>query len=273
MTTADDSPVPDYASLLRLDDKGFMVLGAGQGMGRQTAHALSQVGARVFCVDIDAERAEEVAAEVGGIAYTGDATTRDGMVALVRAGEEALGRIDGFVDIIGMAAWATTLEIDDETWDWQFDVVLRHAYLVSQLAGRRMAATGGGSMVFIASVSGFTSAPNHAAYGAAKAGLMAWMKSLAVELAPAGIRANCVAPGSIFTPRMQATFDAQKIAENNATVPLGAMGEPADIAGAALFLSTPLAKYITGRTIVVDGGVDVKFPYMPLSTDVKIPYE
>ena len=175
-----------------------------------------------------------------------------------------MGSVDGIVDIVGVSGWSGVLDIDDAEWDWQFDMVLRHAYLISQIAGRAMKETGGGTMVFIASVSGLTAAPNHAHYGAAKAGLMAWMQSVAIELAPYGIRANCVAPGTILTPRMEALFDDERRAINNAAVPLGHMGVPSDIAGAVLFLSAPISNFISGRTLVVDGGVDSDFPYDPM---------
>ena len=261
----DTSPVINYQQQLRLDDKGYIVIGAGQGMGRQTAHALSQVGAKVLCVDIETARAEQVAGEINGEAFAGDATKREDILRLADTAANVLPGIDGFVDIIGMARWGGVLEVNDEDWDWQFDMVLRHAYLASQILGQRMVDSGnGGTMVFIASVSALTAAPNHAAYGAAKAGLMAWIKSVAIELAPHGVRANAVAPGTILTPRMAAQFDEERVAQNNQIAPLGAMGQPSDIASAALFLSTPLAGYITGRTLVVDGGVDVKFPYSPL---------
>lgn len=262
MTATDNSPVPDYQNLLRLDGKNYIVLGAGQGMGRQTSHALKQVGAKVFCVDVDQKRAEEVAAEVGGIGMAADCTQRSDVQKLVDAAEKQMGRIDGFVDIIGMASWGGILDIDDKTWDSQFDICLRHAYLASQIAGRRMKETGGGTMVFIASVSGLTGAANHAAYGAAKAGLMAWVQSLAVELAPFQIRANAVAPGSTLTPRVKAALiNSGRMESSIANVPLGRVGTPDDIASAALFLSTPLSKHVTGRTLVVDGGVACKFPH------------
>jgi NAD(P)-dependent dehydrogenase (short-subunit alcohol dehydrogenase family) len=266
MTTADDSPVPDYLGRLRLDGRSYVVVGAGQGMGRQTCHALAQAGAsRLVCVDIDEQRAKEIADEVGiGVPWTGDVTQRSEVARLGADAAEVLGTINGFVDIVGMARFAPLLEIDDETWDWEFDICLRHAYLLSQEFGRRMVETGGGTMVFIASVSGFTSAPNHAAYGAAKAGLMAWVQSVAVELGSKQIRANAVAPGTILTPRMDAAFDDAKRKENAAVVPLGHMGETSDIAGAVLFLTSDLSKFISGRTVVVDGAVDAKFPYTPL---------
>ncbi len=261
---ADNSPVPDYAQLMRLDDKGFIVLGAGQGMGRQSSHALAQMGAKVFCVDLERERAEQVATEVDGIPWLADVTKRDDVEALVSEAGRAMGSVDGIVDIVGISGWSGVLEIDDAEWDWQFDVVLRHAYLVSQAAGRAMKESGGGTMVFIASVSGLTAAPNHAHYGAAKAGLMSWMQSVAIELAPHGVRANCVAPGAILTPRMEALFDEDRRKANDATVPMGHIGVPSDIAGAVLFLSAPISGFISGRTLVVDGGVDADFPYQPM---------
>jgi NAD(P)-dependent dehydrogenase (short-subunit alcohol dehydrogenase family) len=124
-----------------------------------------------------------------------------------------------------------------------------------------MVATGGGTMVFIASVSGLSGAPMHAAYGAAKAGLMAYLQTLAVELGPSGVRANAIAPGVILTPRMDAIYTDEQRAANNAVVPLGRMGLPSDIAGAALFLTSDLSSFVSGRTLVVDGAVDAKFPY------------
>jgi NAD(P)-dependent dehydrogenase (short-subunit alcohol dehydrogenase family) len=266
MTTADNTPVPDYLNRIRLDGRSYVVVGAGQGMGRQTCHALTQAGAaRLVCVDIDDQRAKEIADEVGiGVPWTGDVTKREDVARLAVDASDILGRIHGFVDIVGMAAWAAVLDLDDQTWDWEFDICLRHAYLLSQELGRRMVDTGGGTMVFIASVSGLTSAPNHAAYGAAKAGLMAWVQSLAVELGPRQIRANAVAPGTILTPRMDAAFDDERRRVNAATVPLGRMGQPADIAGAVLFLTSDLSGFISGRTVVVDGAVDAKFPYTPM---------
>ncbi|MBU6328931.1 MAG: SDR family oxidoreductase [Acidobacteria bacterium] len=264
MTTADDSPIPDYLGRLRVDGRSFVVAGAGMGMGRHTAHALAQAGAeRILCVDVETDRAAEVAAEVGeqAIAWVGDVTSREGAARLAVEAEAAMGRIDGLVDIIGMARWQSVLDMTDETFDWEIDICLRHAYLLSQELGRRMVASGGGTMVFIASVSGLTAAPMHAAYGAAKAGLMAWVQTLAIELGPRGVRANAIAPGTILSPRMDAVFTDEQRAANAGNAPLGRMGETSDIASAALFLSSDMSRYITGRTIVVDGGVDAKFPY------------
>jgi NAD(P)-dependent dehydrogenase (short-subunit alcohol dehydrogenase family) len=263
MVATDNTPVPNYLDLLRLDGRNYVVVGAGQGMGRQTCHALTQAGAaKIICVDIEEDRAKDIADEIGiGTAWAGDVTKRSEAQRLGAFAEEQLGTIHGLVDIVGMARWASVLEVDDENWDWSLDMNLRHAYLVSQELGRRMVTTGGGTMVFIASVSGLSGAPMHAAYGAAKAGLMAYIQTLAVELGPQGVRANAVAPGVILTPRMEAIYTDEQRVANDAVVPLGRMGRPADIAGAALFLTSDLSSFVSGRTLVVDGAVDAKFPY------------
>ena len=261
MTSSDDSAVPSYVDQLRLDGRGFIVVGAGQGIGRQTSHALAQAGAKVFCIDSVAELAEEIAAEVGGVAHVADARDRSSVEQAVAAASSSLGRLDGLVDIVGMAKYVTLLETKDEDWDWTFDMVLRHAYLFSQTAGRVMASSGGGSMVFVASVSGISSAPRHAAYGAAKAGLMSWVRTLAVELGPSGVRANAVAPGMVWTPRISKFVGEKGKKLNEENTPLGRVAVPTDIASAILFLCSDLASYVTGQTLVVDGGVGSKFPY------------
>ncbi len=261
MTSVDDSPVPPYSDLLRLDGRGFVVVGAGQGIGRQASHALASVGARVFCIDNQEDLAREIADEVDGLPWVADARNRDEVDRAIAEAGKALGRIDGLVDIVGMARYMDILGTTDEDWDWTFGMVLRHAFLFSQAAGRAMADAGGGVMAFVASVSGITSAPRHAAYGAAKAGLMSWVRSVAVELGPSQIRVNAVAPGVVLTPRVAGYLDerSRKMQADNA--PLRRVALPEDIAAAILFLASDLSSYVTGQTLVVDGGVAAKFPY------------
>lgn len=261
MTRTDNSPVPDYSALVRLDGRNFVVLGAGQGIGRQTTHALAKVGARVFCVDKDPGLAAEIAAEVDGIAWSGDATVRTDVERLFASAVVEMGRVDGVVDIIGMARYAGVLDIDDEIWAWHHDIVLRHAFLTVQYGGRAVIAGGGGVMVFVASVSGLTAAPHHAAYGAFKAGLMSLVRSAAVELGPSQVRVNAVAPGVVWTPRVSAFLGEEGRARNAANAPLGRVALPSDIAAAILFLASDLSSYVTGQILVVDGGVGAKFPY------------
>jgi NAD(P)-dependent dehydrogenase (short-subunit alcohol dehydrogenase family) len=261
VTRTDSSPVPDFQGRIRLDGKGVVVVGAGAGIGRQTAHAMSQAGARVLCVDLEKDLAEEIAAEIGGIAWAGDATDRSEMERLVRDSVAALGKVDSVVDIIGMSRYGGLIDIDDDEWDWHFRIVLRHAQLITQLFGRLLAETGGGTLAFVASVSGITAAPQHAAYGAAKAGLMSLVRSAAEELGPRGVRTNAVAPGVVWTPRVSAYLGEEGRAKNAANAPLRRVAQTSDIAGPLLFLVSDLSAYVNGQTLTVDGGVGVKFPY------------
>ncbi|OLT11378.1 hypothetical protein BJF79_24375 [Actinomadura sp. CNU-125] len=267
MTSIDQLPVPGYPDLLRLDGRNLVVVGAGQGMGRQASHALAQCGARVVCADIDAARAREIAAEVGGVPWAGDVTRADEVARLVEEGAAAVGGpLGGFVDIVGLAEWVGALDLDEPTWDRQFDVNLRHAYLLGRHFGRHLVDTGTpGTMVYVASVHGLTASVRHGAYGAAKAGLISWVRTLGDELGPHGIRVNAVAPGSILTPRLMAAYPDESATERpSVPTPLGKNGRPSDIASAALFLTSALSDFITGQTIVVDGGVTIKDPYIAL---------
>lgn len=262
MTRTDDTEVPDYPSRLRLDGKGFIVLGAGQGIGRQASHALASVGANLVTVDLDPDLAADIAAEVDGTPWSGDATNREDVERLFAEAKDTFGgKVDGFVDIIGMAQYMGLLDIDDDLWEWHQNIVLRHAYLALQVGGKCMAETGGGVMTFVASVSGISSAPLHAAYGVAKAGLMSLVRSGAVELGPKNLRINAVAPGMVWTPRVSAYVGEEGRQKNIENTPLRRVALPEDIASALLFLSSDLAGYVNGQTLVVDGGVGVKFPY------------
>jgi NAD(P)-dependent dehydrogenase (short-subunit alcohol dehydrogenase family) len=260
------SPHVDYPGRLRLDGRRFVVLGAGQGIGAETVHALASAGARVACVDIDEERARAIAAEVDGVPLVGDMTQRTDAERVIADADASLEGVDGLVDIIGMARYAALVDLPDDEWDWHFDIVLRHAYLATQIGGRLLSGRGGGTMVVVASVSGITSAPRHAAYGAAKAGLMSLVRTAAVELGPVGVRVNAVAPGVVWTPRVSEILGEAGRVRNSANAPLRRIAEPADIAAAILFLSSDLAAFVTGQTLVVDGGVGAKFPY-PMADD------
>ena len=186
---------------------------------------------------------------------------REDVERLVLDATAAFGRIDGLVDIIGMSHYSDAVDVDDERWNWQFDIVLRHAFLLSQLVGRAMQQTGGGTMVFVASVSGYTASPQTAPYGAAKAALMSWIRSIADELGPSGVRANGVAPGMIWTPRVSGLIGEPGRSLVAGLTPLRRMGIPSDIAAAALFLTSDLSSFVTGQTLLVDGGITNRFPY------------
>jgi len=244
-----------------LSGKHAFVAGVGEGIGSACVRALAASGAHVSCFDLDEGTARAAAALAGdGFACSGDARRLDDVRAAIDAARGAHGPVDVVVDVIGEARYGHTVDLDDESWDDSFDLVLRHFFNLARAVGGDMATRGSGAIVAIASVSGLRSAPRHGAYGAAKAGLMALVRTLAVELATGGVRVNAVAPGAVLTPRVAALMDDARRAESAASIPLGRLATPDDIAHAVTFLASDLASYITGQTLVVDGGATVQFP-------------
>jgi len=252
--SGDHSAVPDYGALLRLDGRVFVVLGGGNGIGRQTCHALGQAGAQVVCVDKFPELANAVADEVGGVPLVADITKRVD-VEMVFAQASEVGPVKGVVDIIGMPLVGPLADLDDTQWRSQFDLVLNHAFLALQIGAAAIADNGGGSMVFVSSLAGLTQIPGHAAYGAAKAALIHLVAEMAQELAPSKVRVNAIAPGFVRTPRVNALFSDEQWRLIEGLIPMGIAGMPPEMASAILFLSTDLASYVTGQTLVVDGGL------------------
>ena len=246
----DHSEVPDYRALARLDGRRFVVLGGGNGIGRQVCHALAQAGAKIVCVDRSLELAKAVAAEVVGEPVVADVTRRDDLEHVLAGGPVA-----GLVDIVGMPVLGPLAELDDDDWQQQLDVVVRHAFLAMQVGGSAIAAAGGGAMVFVGSISGLAHVPGQAAYGAAKAALHQLVASMGRELAPAGVRVNAVAPGFTRTPRLLRVLSSEQWSQVASIIPRGAAGSPAEIAAAILFLASDLASYITGQVLAVDGGM------------------
>ncbi|GAA3383021.1 SDR family NAD(P)-dependent oxidoreductase [Cryptosporangium minutisporangium] len=255
----DGDVVPAYAELSELGGRRFVVLGGGQGIGRQVVHALTQLGAEVELIDRDDGRARQVAEEIGP-AVRPQALDVTDRAAMERLGA-TIGPIDGVIDIVGMARYGRLLDLTDETWAWEHDVVLRHAWLALQCLAPRIAERGGGAFAFVASLSGLTSAPLHAAYGAFKAALMSLVRSAAVELGPDRIRVNAVAPGTVWTPRVAELLGPAGHAKSVAAAPLRRVALPSDVAAGLLFLVSDQAAAITGHTIVLDGGASARFAY------------
>lgn len=247
------------ASLLGLEGKFALVVGGGQGMGESTATFLARAGCNVAVADVVAERAERVAAGVRalgrkGIAIAGDVLDDAQVASIVADAERELGGLDVLVTIVGQAGWNPILEMTLEQWDLDHRRNLRYFFL----AGRTVAASfigrnRPGAIVCIASVSGLQSAPHHAAYGAAKAGLVNLVRTMAVEWAPHNIRVNAIAPGSIITPRIPETPE-RSAGTANGPIPAKRRGTTDEIGKAALFLASDLASYVTGHTLPVDGG-------------------
>jgi NAD(P)-dependent dehydrogenase (short-subunit alcohol dehydrogenase family) len=249
--------------MLRLTGRNAVILGAGGlGIGRQASHALSQAGANLVCVEKTDELAERITAEVGGTPLVADITDRHAIELLFTEIDRIFdGRLDVLIDIVGVSAFAPLLEMDDATWHQAHDLVLRHAFMAAQLAGRRMVASGGGAMVFIGSASGLTASPLHAAYGAMKAGLMQLVKTAAQELGPHGVRVNAVAPGPVWTGRVATLLGPERRKPLDDVTPLGHIALPCDIASVLLFLASDLSRHVSGQTISVDGGALVATPF------------
>ncbi|ALJ18900.1 SDR family NAD(P)-dependent oxidoreductase [Microbacterium sp. No. 7] len=254
-----DTAVVDYAARTRLDGRTVLVVGAGQGIGLETSRAAAALGAHVICLDLDRGLAEAAAAETGGTAKAADVTSRADVERLFGEIEAEFGRIHGIADIIGASQLTPIDEYADEDWERALRLNLTQAFYVLQLGARVM--TDGGSIVFVGSVSGLRSAPQHAAYGAAKAGLLNLVRSAAVEYGPR-VRVNAVSPGQIRTPRMQERHRDDGFYEYwTERTPLGRPGEPSDIASALMFFLTDQSAWVSGEALLVDGGTAKRFVY------------
>jgi NAD(P)-dependent dehydrogenase (short-subunit alcohol dehydrogenase family) len=247
-------------SMLGLDGKCAVVFGGGQGMGEATARCLAQAGCDVAVVDLVEERAANVAKIVTdtgrrGVTVLGDVLDDAQVPGIVASVEEKLGGIDIMVSIVGQSAFGSALEMTPDTWDLDQRRNLRYFFVVAREVAAAMIRRGrGGAMVGIASVDGIQGSAYHASYGAAKAGLISLVKSLAVEWASKGIRVNAIAPGHIVTPRLYDTNERVAYYAES-PIPMKRRGQPVEIAKAATFLVSDLASYVSGVTMPVDGGL------------------
>ena len=255
------------SDVLGLRDKPVLVVGGGSGIGRATANLLGRVGARVAVGDVDPARAAEVAHEVDGVAVVGDVLDEAGASTLVDAAHGALGALAGLVNIIGLASWSDLMTVDLDTWERDLRMNLTQHLFVGRAAARHMLREGGGAISLVTSVSGIYGAPNHGAYGAAKAGANSLVRTMANEWSPHGVRINAVAPDVIATPRVVAGLaggaaarggDVHESARRDG-VPLQRMGTPEEIAGPLVFLISDLSSFMTGQCLVVDGGTQARF--------------
>jgi NAD(P)-dependent dehydrogenase (short-subunit alcohol dehydrogenase family) len=251
----EDSPVPDFLRMLRLDGKVFVVLGAGQGIGRQAAHALSQAGAKVICVGRRAEPTEAIANEVGGVALIGDATIRADVERMGREAIERCGHVDGLVDILGEPRIKHLSEFTDEDWDWQFNAGLRHVFLSMQVFAPLIGKAGGGSMVYVGSTSSISVSARRAPYAASKAALLQFVKAASFEYGGLGVRINAVAPGLVSTPRVRKNLTPAALARAASRYPLGKIGTPPEIASVILFLASQMSSHVNGQTVFAEGGI------------------
>jgi len=248
-------------SLFGLEGKRIVVLGGGQGMGEATVRLISSLGAEVAVVDLEMERAERVVADVTAagaraLPFSVDVLDDEALAAAIGKIDKALGPLDGMATVIGMAGWAPLIDMTPEVWDHDHRRNLRYFFLAAREVARRLLERRApGSIVGVASVDGIRSAANHASYGAAKAGLINLVKTMAVEWSGSGIRVNLVAPGGIVTPRIPHMGDEAE-ARMAGLVPMKRRGTVQDIAKAITIFLSDLTPYVTGQTLAVDGGFE-----------------
>lgn len=236
-----------------------LVTGGSRGIGRSTALALGRAGAAVA---VHYNRREDAAVEVVGrieeaggeaLAYAADVRSADAVAGLVQACIERWSRLDILVCNAGIWKGAPVEDMSEEEWDEMIDINLKGMYLATRFAVPHLAASPAGAIVNISSTAGQRGEAGHAHYAASKGGMISWTKSLAPELAPRGIRVNCVAPGWVHTD-MAADALAEDGERISAGIPLGRAGQPEEIAAVVCFLAGDLASYITGEVVNVNGG-------------------
>jgi 3-oxoacyl-[acyl-carrier protein] reductase len=242
-------------SFCSLDGKAALVTGASRGIGAAIARELARAGARVAVgYRSGREAAEEIAAEIGGVAVGGDVAVAPEAAALVERAESEIGDLDILVNNAGVTRDTLLARMSDEDWASVLETNLGGVFHTSRAVARKMLRRRSGSIVNLTSVVGLRGNPGQANYVAAKAGVIGFTKALARELGGRGVRVNAVAPGYIET-ELTAVLSEPVREAILANTPLARLGRPEDVAGAVRFLCSDEAQFVTGEVLLVDGGL------------------
>lgn len=239
-----------------LTNKSALVTGASGGIGEAIAKTLHAQGATVTISGTRREKLEEVAASLGDRVHVApcNLSDREDVASLVGKAEEAMGKVDILVNNAGITKDNLFMRMKDEEWDDVINVNLTATFTLMRAALRGMMRNRYGRIVNISSISAIIGNPGQPNYSASKAGMIGMSKSLAREIAPRGITVNCIAPGFISTP-MTNELNEKQVEAIAQAIPSGTFGEPDDIASAVLYLSSDEAKYMTGQTLHINGGM------------------
>ncbi|MBL7209670.1 MAG: glucose 1-dehydrogenase [Dehalococcoidia bacterium] len=243
-----------------------IVTGAGRGIGKAIALGLADAGAAVVVAARTASDIENTALEIEAkgkkaLAVPTDVRLGDQVNGLVDKTVKEFGRIDILVNNAGGSFNKSTMDMSEGGWEAIVRENLKSVFLCSQAAAKVMISQMSGAIVNIASIAGLYAYTFNAAYGAAKAGVIDLSKTMAIDLAKYNIRINAIAPGYIGTPGIMQLFGAQPEAVNQ--IPLARLGKPEDIVGGVIYLASDASFYVTGETIVIDGGLTSKTGFSP----------
>ena len=249
----------------RLKDKVAIITGAGSrgpglGNGKAAAILFAREGARVLCVDAKLENAEETAkliAQEGGeaVVFAANVTRKADCEAMVKAALDRWGAVDILHNNVGIESRKTLFEVTEEEWDQVMSVDLKSMLLATQAAARPMVERGRGSIICVSSVAALRG-HGRTAYAAAKAGVIGFVRTCAAQLGPKGVRVNAIAPGMVWTPMVESVGPELREKRRKAS-PLGTEGEGWDVGWAAVYLASDEARWVTGQTLVVDGGLTI----------------